>query len=171
MINNKKSPRCPYCGSTMNENLLSYSNGGGWCNFECPNCGATSPKKENSESCNKAELAAYFVAKKRYEEPNRVLTLEEVREIAIGNGSSTDGDVCWLEQKKWHGGEWASINSRIVYEYFSNEETFDWLVIGSEDFDAISASEYGKTWRCWLRHPTKPEMTETPWEGESDDDD
>ena len=167
-----KFPRCPWCGAEMKANKgdVFRTDDNGWMgSLSCYLCGSYSSFVYGKAT--KEEVVNALCELKPKEEPNRVLTLEEVREIAIGNGSYTDGDVCWLEQKKWHGGEWASINSRRVYEYFSNEETFDWLVIGSEDFDAISASEYGKTWRCWLRHPTKPEMTETPWEGESDDDD
>lgn len=168
----KKFPRCPWCGAEMKANKgdVFTTDDNGWVGrLSCDECGANSSFVY--DKATKKEAVDALRELKLREEPNRVLTLEEVREIAIGNGSYTDGDVCWLEQKKWHGGEWASINSRMVYEYSSNKETFDWLVIGSEDFDAISASEYGRTWRCWLRHPTKPEMTETPWEGESNDAD
>ena len=168
---NEKFPRCPYCGAKMRHQRSLVCRRGEedvdvmvmlhW--YECTNeeCEIESPARNTAER-------AYEAAMKRYEEPNRVLTLEEVREIAIGNDGYTDGDACWLEQKAWHGGEWASIHDRRVYEYSDDEtrETFDWLVIGSENFDTIEASEYGKTWRCWLRHPTKQEMTETPWEEE-----
>lgn len=174
MTNKKeKFPRCPYCGGEMtlenNEDVLfgifmdeekMY-----WYQCNAPSCGIHSP------ACH-TKAGAYKAAMKRYEAPNRVLTLEEVREIAIGNGTYTDGDVCWFEQKKWKGGEWASIHDRLVYEYpDETRETFDWLVIGSEDFESIEASEYGKTWRCWLRHPTKQERAETPWEEESNNAD
>lgn len=166
---NKKFPRCPWCGEEMNASMSQgdiFKTYDGWvARLSCDGCGANSSFVYGNAT--KAEAVNALRELKPKEEPNRVLTLEEVREIAIGNGNYTDGDVCWFEQKKWKGGEWASIHDRLVYEYpDETRETFDWLVIGSEDFESIEASEYDKTWRCWLRHPTKQEMTETPWEGE-----
>lgn len=167
MSENRKDPRCPYCGSEMNENLFAYGNGGGWCNFECPNCGATSPKKENSESCNKAEFAAYFVAKKRWQEPNRVLTLEEVLEIVRQNADGYN-HICWLEKVDvrcistpgFLGGY--GIHSEIYVN-------FDFYEVVTEYPDCVPREGYGKTWRCWMRNPTAQEMAETPWEGEAGD--
>lgn len=135
MNEHNKDPRCPYCGSKMNENLLSYSNGGGWCNFECPNCGATSPKKENSESCNKAELAAYFAAKKRYEEPNRVLTLDELKTY-IG--------YAWYEgDHKW---------------YHSSFDYPVWIEDGKYNYEGDLYDIPDVEGRFWLRKPTKAEL-------------
>ena len=171
---NKKFPRCPWCGAEMKADTgdVFITDNDGWVGrLSCDECGANSSFVYGKATKGEAVNALRELKPKK--EQNRLLTLEEVREIAIGNGSYTHGDVCWLEQKKWKCGEWASIHNRIVYKYSCNEEEekFDWLIIGSEDFDTITASEYGRTWRCWLRHPTNQEMTETPWEGEKDDDD
>ena len=165
----KKFPRCTWCGAEMQANKgdVFRTDDDGWVGrLSCDECGANSSFVYGKATKEEAVNALRELEPKK--EQNRVLTLEEVREIAIGNDGYTDGDACWLEQKAWHGGEWASIHDRRVYEYSDGEtrETFDWLVIGSENFDSIEASEYGKTWRCWLRHPTKQEMAETPWEGE-----
>lgn len=171
----KKFPRCPWCGAEMKASMskgdIFKTYGDGWVGrLSCDECGANS-SFVNSKA-TKEEVVNALRELKPKEEPNRVLTLEEVREIAIGNGSYTYGDVCWLEQKAWKGGEWASIHDRRVYEYpDETREVFDWFIIGSEDFDPIEASEYDKTWRCWLRHPTKQERTETPWEEESNNAD
>lgn len=153
MSENRKDPRCPYCGSEMNENLFAYGNGGGWCNFECPNCGATSPKKENSESCNKAEFAAYFVAKKRWQEPNRVLTLEEV----TADTEKEDWSFMWIERK---------YDEKYALQYCGWYATDTWVILvlpADEKKIYELKSDYGKTWRCWLRKPTLEEMAETPW--------
>lgn len=151
-------PRCPYCGSTMHENLYAYKNGGGWCNFECPNCGAMSPKKENSESCNEAELAAYFVAKKRYKEPNRVLTWEKINGIIAADIEAKKAALMWVEYNK-RIGEWGYIS-----KYDEDDALCILCVVGFEDEVLRFASDYGKTWRCWMRNPTAQEMRDTPWE-------
>lgn len=159
MSENRKDPRCPYCGSEMNENLFAYGNGGGWCNFECPNCGATSPKKENSESCNKAEFAAYFVAKKRWQEPNRVLTLDEV----TADAEKEDWSFIWIERK---------YDEKYALQYCAWYATSTWVILvlpANEKKIYELKSDYGKTWRCWMRNPTAQEMAETPWEGEAGD--
>lgn len=153
MSENRKDPRCPYCGSEMNENLFAYGNGGGWCNFECPNCGATSPKKENSESCNKAEFAAYFVAKKRWQEPNRALTLEEV----TADTEKEDWSFMWIERK---------YDEKYALQYCGWYATDTWVILvlpANEKKIYELKSDYGKTWRCWLRKPTTEEMANTPW--------
>lgn len=158
MSENRKDPRCPYCGSEMNENLFAYGNGGGWCNFECPNCGATSPKKENSESCNKAEFAAYFVAKKRWQEPNRVLTLDEVLEIACEDYNTEQETVMYLEYGEDYEG----------YAIVTDLETDGSKIL--LEFSGIGGGvkqnekDYGSIWRCWRRKPTKNERENTPWE-------
>lgn len=159
MSENRKDPRCPYCGSEMNENLFAYGNGGGWCNFECPNCGATSPKKENSESCNKAEFAAYFVAKKRWQEPNRVLTLDEV----TADAEKEDWSFIWIERK---------YDEKYALQYCAWYATSTWVILvlpANEKKIYELKSDYGKTWRCWLRKPTLEEMAETPWGGEKNE--
>ena len=159
MSENRKDPRCPYCGSEMNENLFAYGNGGGWCNFECPNCGATSPKKENSESCNKAEFAAYFVAKKRWQEPNRTLTLEEV----TADTEKEDWSFMWIERK---------YDEKYALQYCGWYATDTWVILvlpANEKKIYELKSDYGKTWRCWLRKPTKQEKQETPWGGEKNE--
>lgn len=67
MIDNKPSPRCPYCGAPMvGEEKIE---GAYW--YECYKCGATAPTEETVQ-------AAYTAAVQRWQEPNRVLTLKEL---------------------------------------------------------------------------------------------
>lgn len=172
----KQAPRCPYCGATMHENLYAYKNGGGWCNFECPNCGAMSPKKENSESCNKAELAAYFVAKKRYEEPNRVLTRKEVEDAYSKTKEPICCEIMWCGTKKitWITDAvvpYRELPRHMQYAIEDDEEEVD-EVHGFYIMERQEPKwkEYGKTWRCWMRNPTAQEMRDTPWKGESNDE-
>lgn len=59
---------CPYCGTPMvGEGRIE---GAYW--YECYKCGATAPTEET-------EQAAYTAAMQRYVEPNRVLTLKELK--------------------------------------------------------------------------------------------
>lgn len=132
-------------------------------------------KKENSESCNKAELAAYFVAKKRYEEPNRVLTLGELQELRETTNAAIP---CELRMKNG--------KSRIAYiapvvvpltelyadgwqyklEEISAEHRTEIYYNGNTVLSHILPSplDYGVKWRCWLRYPEKFELEKTPWE-------
>jgi hypothetical protein len=40
--------------------------------------------------------------------------------------------------------------------------------IGIKDGIYMKKSEYGVTWRCWRRKPTKNERENTPWEDEDE---
>lgn len=170
MIKNKKSPRCPYCGAEMfilSSEILGWSEEDDddepnlyW--YRCLNddCGCTSPAKRTEEE-------AYNEAVKRYEEPNRVLTLEEVLEIVRQNADGYN-HVCWLEKVDvrcisipgFLGGY--GIHSEIYVN-------FDFYEVVTEYPDCVPREGYGKTWRCWMRNPTAQEMAETPWEGEAGD--
>lgn len=95
---------------------------------------------------------------------NRVLTLEEffLRKI-----DSEDLDFSWIEFAKGTQTKLHHLNQFIVDDYNSEYETFDLFFYGSPNHWRFeNESEYGKTWRCWLRKPTKEEMEGTPWEGD-----
>lgn len=103
----------------------------------------------------------YCGAVLRWQEPNRVLTLEEVLEIASSDYNTPEKEsVLWLEGRGEEGG-YATIpnifaeDGKIVVEFSG---------IG---FDVALITEgYGKHWRCWRRKPTKNERENTPWEDE-----
>lgn len=164
-MNNKKkhAPRCPYCGAEMsledNEDVLFGIFGEEkmyWYQCNTPSCGIHSP-------ANHTKAGAYKAAMVRYEEPNRVLTLDEVLEIARQNKDGYN-HVCWLEKVDvrcistpgFLGGY--GIHSEI----FVN---FEFYEVVTEYPDCVPVEEYGETWRCWMRNPTAQEMRDTPWEG------
>lgn len=160
---------CPYCGAKMllkNEifNLQATDGNRARYWYRCRNegCECDSPTRETAEE-------AYKAAVKRDEEPNRVLTLDEVLEIARQNEDGYN-HVCWLEK----------VNVRCISTpgflggYGIHSEiyvNFEFYEVVTEYPDCVPAEEYGKTWRCWLRNPTDEEQAATPWEGEKDDDD
>lgn len=166
MSEKKQMPKCPYCGWKMQPHFdyprMKYSD----VQFYCNSCGAMSPLARgyqcSAESSENALKEAYEKAMRRYEEPNRVLTLEEVLEIARQNEDGYN-HVCWLEEEIIClisiPGILEGRGSRDgVYVNFD----FNEILIKKPTF--VKAEEYGKTWRCWMRNPTEQEMRDTPWE-------
>lgn len=158
----EKKPKCPYCGAEMrledNEDVLfglfADEEKMYWYQCNTPSCGIHSP-------ANHTKVGAYKAAMKRYEEPNRVLTLDEVLEIARKNEDGYN-HVCWLEK----------VNVRCISTpgflggYGIHSEiyvNFEFYEVVTEYPDCVPAVEYGKTWRCWMRNPTEQQMRDTPW--------
>ena len=161
----KEVPRCPYCGGEMRIEKPIFADKfdaslvnakAGWCTqATCNECGAASPFISGMET----EKDAYEVARektmRRWQEPNRVLTLEEI----------CTAEVCWTETPR------ASLEAcRIVMrEYTSFPEgkpvkSFDFYSTGETVPWCYRPEEYGVSVRCWLRKPTPEEMANTPWE-------
>ncbi len=165
MSEKKPMPKCPYCGWEMQYHFdypMKYCD----VQFYCKHCNAMSPSargcKTSTESVEKTLEEAYEKAMRLYEEPNRVLTLDEVLEIARQNEDGYN-HVCWLEEKIVYlislPGILEGRASRDgVYVNFD----FNEILIKKPVF--VKAEEYGKTWRCWMRNPTEQQMRDTPWE-------
>lgn len=166
MMNNEKkqAPHCPYCGAEMiledNEDVLfglfSDEEKMYWYQCNTPSCGIHSPANHTKEG-------AYKAAMKRRQEPNRVLTLEEVLEIANENNVQYN-HVCWLERNSNYS-IWPGCIDTLEDGYLTFNE------VGSEEFDRYTAKEYGIEWRCWLRMPTKEEREAVEWLPEKKDGD
>ena len=142
MDNNKAKPICLYCGTPMA--LEDNSEGAYW--YECYKCGATAPTEET-------EQAAYTAAMQRWQEPNRVLALKEIKKQ----------QEVWLEE---------NIGEPRPAIFYVNGYPHHSVFIGkfddSDDFDSdvwYDNEDYGVDWRCWRRKPTQEEMAGTPWEG------
>ena len=137
MTDNKPAPRCPYCGHKMGR-YYAYDD----FFFRCPKCRAASPDRDT-------EAEAYAAAMQRWQEPNRVLTMEEL----------TEQRAVWVEDVS-HG-----IGPAIVFDYVS--DNYILIVVDFKELDYnewFDNAEYGKHWRCWLRKPTQEEMEAVPWE-------
>lgn len=146
-----EKPKCPGCGDDMELMQLL-------CNatfyYACAKCGWDSPVGVDPES-------AFRMAMRRVEPKNRVLTLEEVQNLAYVD----------YEQQHILSAEYKSIIKQA-------ENVFSPCVVCHESLSQIGVLElydgaamklmgksgYGKYWRCWLRKPTEVERQGTPWE-------
>lgn len=136
---------CPYCGHKM---VHQYVYGDHF--FRCPKCRVASPDRDT-------EAEAYAAAMQRWQEPNRVLAMEEV-EAACG----LDNEMVLL---------WVEFNCKgvctLAYQYCTMGQAIATVYMirpydeAETDFTKMN---YCKKWRCWLRKPTKEEMEAVPWE-------
>lgn len=140
----KPAPRCPYCGHKMGR-YYAYDD----FFFRCPKCRVASPDRDT-------EAEAYAAAMQRWQEPNRVLTLEEIIDKVF---DAIGGVPVWVEHINDTG-------QKLAWKLSG------WQVVcGAEHCVLIFETEYrvntrniNKTWRCWLRKPTQEERERTPWE-------
>ena len=150
MTDHNPLPRCPYCGGEMEIEI--FENYLGWCGQAvCKKCKSRAALKRHYALQAEAEQAAYEAAMQRWQEPNRVLTLDEVREYCK---QGADAAPLWVEfQRIPSVSRWLVICSP---EFMcNNNDTVRNYCIG---FDY----KYNETWRCWLRKPTEEEMATTP---------
>lgn len=139
---NKPKPHCPYCGYKMKH---YYVYGDHF--FRCPKCRSKAPDKETWDE-------SYEAAMQRYVEPNRALTLEEVREHCK---QGADAAPLWVE---FSGIPSAS---RWMVACTQNKTFFNDTI---RNYCVHLFTVYKKTWRCWLRKPTVEEMEAVPWAGD-----
>ena len=156
---NKPAPRCPYCGEAMYEAGNSTYR---W--YMCPRCLSGSTRK----SINKTEypterlavIAALQKSRKaainRWQEPNRVLTLEEIEDAC-----KLDNEMVLL---------WVEFNCNgvctLAYQYCTMGQAIAtvYLIRPYDEAETdFSKLDYRKKWRCWLRKPTAEEMATMPW--------
>lgn len=151
MTDHNPLPSCPYCGEHMG--LECNTKNMYW--YECYKCGATTPQEG-------AEQAAYEAAMNRWQEPNRVLTMDEIIDKVF---DAVCGMPVWIEhindtEKKlaWKFSGWKVVRGagRCV------------LIFGTGH--SVSTENINKTWRCWLRKPTAEEMATTPWESKKENE-
>lgn len=160
MSNEKFPVFCPYCGAKMllkNEifNLQATDGNRARYWYRCRNegCECDSPTRETAEE-------AYKAAMRRWQEPNRVLTLDEVLEIACDDYNTEQETVMYLEYREDYEG----------YAIVTDLETDGSKIL--LEFSGIGGGvkqnekDYGSLWRCWRRKPTKNERENTPWEDE-----
>ena len=154
------APRCPYCGEKMRESgSISHR----W--YMCPYCLSAGPRKiidvtgySNEElAVVDATQKAREAAMKRWQKPNRVLTMEEVEDACELNNEMV---LLWVEFN-CKGGctlacQYCTMGQAIATVYMI--KPYD------EAETNFSKMDYCKRWRCWLRKPTKKEMEDTPWE-------
>lgn len=159
-----ETPKCPYCGDRMKIHILLHTTEqkffSAW--YQCVSCKSTSPRFKFPISCATSEIkkATLEVALYRVEPKNRVLTLDEIREMQDNN--QCNWVLIWVEsQSEINTKEYCLVQGCIQY-IVDNEFSFvypDW-----EGNDLFKAEVYKKTWRCWLRRPTEKERETVLWE-------
>lgn len=153
------TPKCPGCGADME--LMHLCNAAFCYGYVCTKCGWGSPIGIDSES-------AFRMAMRRAEPKNRVLTLEDARNEEVDTFGTA---MHWLELKirpyRYEGEEikCAVLSVSIFFEDESEDGVQDVMYSCTGEPDAwLRQRDYGRSWRCWLRKPTKEEMEATPWE-------
>lgn len=133
--------RCPYCGTEM----IFCKVYGDWNDpepiegfYECGDCGSRSPEAEPED--------AHAAARARWQEPNRVLTLEEVLALDL------DGATCVEERKN---GAIEVILNRDILEEFAE-------VVREGEYE-LAKKAYGHFSRAWRRRPTDEERRTAKW--------
>ena len=141
----------PWCGAEMEHAIY---NDAVWCTgngefreayhafYRCRKCGAQGPVEYRSHG-PAAEEAARAAAMRRHTPPIKPMTFEEVERLACSD--SIDDEIpLYLEDIDGDNG-W-----EISYQLRR-------LCFNAKD-------DYGKTWRCWERMPTKEERSAAEWE-------
>lgn len=133
--------------------------------YKCMTCESTSPRIEFSGGTSNEKIIERLqaVSSRRAEPKNRVLTLDEIREIEDHNQDNRA--LIWIEsQSQINLSEYDLAQGSIQY---INGNEFSFVYLDWEGNDIYRAETYKKTWRCWLRKPTETERRETPWAGDS----
>lgn len=154
---------CPYCGAKMQRIIgLSYEDNDepAWHWYRCSNqeCESTSPAKRTVEEAHKAAV-------KRYEEPNRILLVDEM----------FSAKHCFVE---WKGEFSAEECMAAIVVSDINPDTWEEgkklkLYMADGLVYNCSLCSYGVTLRCWKKNPTSDDYDNVEWlpEKEQEDDD
>ena len=139
-------PKCPYCGWEMKYHFdypMEYCD----VQFYCKHCNAMSPSargsKTRTERVDKTIEEAYEKAMRLYEEPNRILTIEEIK---------TYKGFVWCESI-YENAFWPA--------YVENQKLYVDNAIDEIEEEVIDS--YGIVWRCWLRKPSEKERESVCW--------
>lgn len=158
-----KTPKCPYCGDKMELHILPKTITqeiiSAW--YQCVVCESTSPRLEFHGGMPNTEIEGQMMtaALHRAEPENCVLTIEDIREIEDHNQDNRA--LIWIEsQSQINLSEYDLAQGSIQY---INGNEFSFVHLDWEGNDIYRAETYKKTWRCWLRKPTKKEREAVPW--------
>lgn len=159
-----ETPKCPYCGDRMEIHVRPHTTEqeffSAW--YQCVTCESASPRIEfiGNTSQTKIEERLQAVSSRRAEPKNRVLTLDEIREMQDNN--QCNWVLIWVEsQSEINTKEYCLVQGCIQY-IVDNE--FSFVYPAWEGNDLFRAEVYKKTWRCWLRRPTEKERETVLWE-------
>lgn len=186
----EKKLKCPYCGRSMelkNGKTLDYWYSCTECDVDTPaargralayqravewtlavlgTCDALSDalgiRKTHPMETVPLETLLGEVKKLQQTLGNRVLTLDEV----TADAEKEDWSFIWIERK---------YDEKYALQYCAWYATSAWVILvlpACEKKIYELKSDYGKTWRCWMRKPSFEEMEAVAWkEGAEDGED
>ena len=142
------NPKCPYCGAEMLYFERRTKGYGFMGYYLCRACKSRAPRIDNN-GIDAADIkaAARAAAMRRWVEPNRVLTLEEL-------GKADHERNLYFETRDFGPDDGDVFESSVECA----QETFC-----DEDEGADARKEYGVRVRCWLRRPTDEERAGAWW--------
>ena len=114
--------------------------------YICGKCDCTAPMGKNPE-------AALSAALHRTEPENRPLTLEEI----IAELGNKELDVVWVECTVLMG-------AVPMFPSHRHGDTAFFFAPLTRQACTETLSNYGKTWRCWPRKPTREQTVAWKWE-------
>ena len=134
---------CPWCGSEMvcfSMNITeSYSS---W--YECKKCGANGPALHGWATEQEARQRSKTAALRRYEQPIRPLTLDEVKP-----------GVLKID-------EWVEFSNGYVRHIIPDMIDGEYLWDKNDCYYDLRT--YGTDWRLWPRRPTEDERKAVEWD-------
>ena len=138
---------CPYCGAEMIAQRESTGMVRGMDFMVCHKCFSRSPAIYTVDgNWDGKQACAHAAAMQRWREPNRVLTLVELNQLA----HDAPNDMVYIERKDaWSGG----------LEYVTCADDFRHYEPGGQ-----GSASYGVTWRARLRRPTDEERAGAGWD-------
>ena len=146
---------CPWCGAemefefTLRGQALART-------YQCPKCGACSPKivrnclEKRAEELDKETEAA---ALRRYTPLIKPMTIEDIMRVRYETAAF------WIEFAGTYKEEPA-----CHWYLWSGLLGYSAKVVGYCEPWFLPMADYGKTWRCWERKPTDEERGAAGWE-------
>lgn len=97
----------------------------------------------------------------------RLMTLAEVRKIAIANSADWDNhQLVWLEEVNYplHIAE-CRFQGSLYYDYYNDPEwRTEMAYIGTDLSEYFLPEDYGKKWRCWTYKPEEAQRKAVAWD-------
>lgn len=154
-MESKKNPTCPYCGREMElmyepHDPFGELSNDDWC-YWCKSCDAYAPTDETEESALEEALRR---------PPQKPID----KDTLFNNIFVTP---CWIEAAKnrCHDRGWGQLYPDVLDADSSGYYgRLDRARKRTEPTHYYIKEEYGKTWRCWLTHPTDEERKDVAWE-------
>lgn len=146
-----ETPKCPYCGAELEVTHAFVSDATAAHKLVytcfCRECGVYTPKRSTPEEALSAAIH-------RAEPEMRPLTLEEV----MGLGKDDDS-IVYIESRRLGECGWCQ-PCTIIFDSSpeGQKNEIHFYEPGNDIPEFWPEAEYGRSWRCWPRKPTREQM-------------